>query len=106
MEDDFVEDTILLCSSPLPPAKSIYIEGSRGDGEKAGEPGCDTFRPDVATIRRYFSKARFINEQDWIHKLTWISCRGAFGEERSVLINLILFGIGVQLAGRREVGQE
>lgn len=75
MEDDFAEDTILLCSSPLPPVKTIHIEGSRGDGKKAGEPDCDTFRPDVATIRRYFSKARFINEQDWIHKLTWISCR-------------------------------
>ena len=31
---------------------------------------------------------------------------GALGEERSVLVNLILRRIGIQLAGRREVSQE
>ena len=36
MEDDFAEDTVLLCPSPLPPVKAIHVEGSRGDGKKRG----------------------------------------------------------------------
>lgn len=78
MEDDFAEDTVLLCPSPLPPVKAIHVEGSSGDGKKAREPDCNTFQPDVATIRRYFAKARQISERDWMHKLTWVTC-GASG---------------------------
>lgn len=78
MEDDFVEDTILLCPSPLPPVKTIHMEGSLGDENREREPDCNTFKPDIATVRRYFSKARQISEQDWMHKLTWVSC-SAYG---------------------------
>ena len=78
MEDDFAEDTILLCSSPLPPVKTIHMEGSLGDENREREPDCNTFKPDIATVRRYFSKAREISEQDWMHKLTWVSC-SAYG---------------------------
>ena len=74
MEDDFAEDTVLLCPSPLPPVKTIHMEGSLGDENREREPDCNTFKPDIATVRRYFSKARQIGEQDWMHKLTWVSC--------------------------------
>ena len=78
MEDDFAEDTVLLCPSPLPPVKTIHMEGSLGDENREREPDCNTFKPDIATVRRYFSKAREISEQDWMHKLTWVSC-SAYG---------------------------
>ena len=74
MEDDIAEDTVLLCPSPLPPVKTIHMEGSLGDENREREPDCNTFKPDIATVRRYFSKARQIGEQDWMHKLTWVSC--------------------------------
>ena len=73
LEEDFADDTITLCPSLLPPIKTIHVEGSSGDA-KAQEPDCNTFRPDAATVRRYFSKAWQINGQDWMHKLTMISC--------------------------------
>ena len=73
LEEDFADDTITLCPSLLPPIKTIHVEGSSGDA-KAQEPDCKTFRPDAATVRRYFSKAWQINGQDWMHKLTMISC--------------------------------
>ena len=78
MEDDFAEDTVLLCPSPLPPVKTIHMEGSLGDENREREPDCNTFKPDIATVRRYFSKAREISEQDWMYKLTWVSC-SAYG---------------------------
>lgn len=78
MEDDFAEDTVLLCPSPLPPVKTIHMEGSLGDENREREPDCNTFKPDIATVRRYLSKARQISEQDWMHKLTWVSC-SAYG---------------------------
>ena len=74
MEDDFAEDTVLLCPSPLPPVKTIHMEGSLGDENREREPDCNTFKPDIATVRRYFSKARQISRWDWTHKLTMISC--------------------------------
>ena len=72
MKDDFAEDTVLLCPSPLPPVKTIHMEGSLGDENREREPDRNTFKPDIATVRRYFSKAREISEQDWMHKLTWV----------------------------------
>jgi hypothetical protein len=76
LEEDFADDTITLCPSSLPPIKTIHVEGSHGDA-KAQEPDCNTFRPDAATVRRYFSKARQISDQEWIHKLTWITCEAS-----------------------------
>ena len=78
MEDDFAEDTVLLCPSPLPPVKTIHMEGSLGDENREREPDCNTFKPDIATVRRYFSKARQISRQDWMHKLIMVSCE-AYG---------------------------
>ena len=76
LEEDFADDTITLCPSLLPPIKTIHVEGSSGDA-KAQEPDCNTFRPDAATVRRYFSKAQQISERDWMHKLTWITCEAS-----------------------------
>lgn len=69
------ESTILLCPSPLPPIRRIHIEGSHGRGKELREPDCSTFKPDIATVRRYFSKARLISERDWMHEIVWVSCR-------------------------------
>ena len=76
LEEDFADDRITLCPSSLPPIKTIHVEGSSGDA-KAQEPDCNTFRPDAATVRRYFSKAQQISERDWMHKLTWITCEAS-----------------------------
>ena len=76
LEEDFADDTITLCPSSLPPIKTIHVEGSSGDA-KAQEPDCNTFRPDAATVRRYFSKAQQISDQDWMHKLIWITCEAS-----------------------------
>ena len=77
LEEDFADDTITLCPSSLPPIKTIHVEGSSGDA-KAQEPDCNTFRPDAATVRRYFSKAWQISGQDWMHTLTMVPC-SAYG---------------------------
>ena len=74
--EDFTDDTITLCPSSLLPIKTIHVEGSSGDA-KAQEPDCNTFRPDAATVRRYFSKAQQISDQDWMHKLIWITCEAS-----------------------------
>ena len=76
LEEDFADDRITLCPSSLPPIKTIHVEGSSGDA-KAQEPDCNTFRPDAATVRRYFSKAQQISDQDWMHKLIWITCEAS-----------------------------
>ena len=74
LEEDFADDTITLCPSPLPPIETIQVEGYSKSKKEAGEPDCNTFHPDAATVRRYFSKARQISRWDWTHKLTMISC--------------------------------
>ena len=76
-EEDFTDDTITLCPSSLPPIKTIHVERYSESKEGAGEPDCSTFRPDAATVRRYFSKARQISDQEWMHKLTWIACEAS-----------------------------
>ena len=76
LEEDFADDTITLCPSSLPPIKTIHVEGSHGDA-KAQEPDCNTFRPDAATVRRYFSKARQISDQEWMHKITMVTCNAS-----------------------------
>ena len=76
-EEDFTDDTITLCPSSLPPIKTIHVERYSESKEGAGEPDCNTFHPDAATVRRYFSKARQISDQEWMHKLTWIACEAS-----------------------------
>ncbi|WP_288920453.1 hypothetical protein, partial [uncultured Ottowia sp.] len=75
---DFADDTITLCPSPLPPIETIQVEGYSESKKDAGEPDCNTFHPDAATVRRYFSKARQISRRDWMHKLIMVSCE-AYG---------------------------
>ena len=77
LEEDFADDTITLCPSPLPPIETIQVEGYSESKKEAGEPDCNTFHPDAATVRRYFSKARQISDQEWMHKLTWIACEAS-----------------------------
>ena len=78
LEEDFADDTITLCPSSLPPIKTIQVERYSESKKGIGEPDCNTFHPDAATVRRYFAKARQISERDWMHKLTWVTC-GASG---------------------------
>ena len=73
-EEDFTDNTITLCPPSLPPIKTIQVERYSESKKGIGEPDCNTFHPDAATVRRYFSKAWQINGQDWMHKLTMISC--------------------------------
>ena len=74
LEEDFADDTITLCPSSLPPIKTIQVERYSESKKGIGEPDCNTFHPDAATVRRYFSKAWQISRWDWTHKLTMISC--------------------------------
>ncbi len=74
LEEDFADDTITLCPSSLPPIKTIQVERYSESKKGLGEPDCNTFHPDAATVRRYFSKAWQISRWDWTHKLTMISC--------------------------------
>ena len=78
LEEDFADDTITLCPSPLPPIETIQVEGYSESKKDAGEPDCNTFHPDAATVRRYFSKAWQISGQDWMHTLTMVPC-SAYG---------------------------
>ena len=78
LEEDFADDTITLCPSPLPPIEMIQVEGYSESKKDAGEPDCNTFHPDAATVRRYFSKAWQISGQDWMHTLTMVPC-SAYG---------------------------
>ena len=77
-EEDFTDDTITLCPSSLPPIETIQVEGYSESEKEAGEPDCNTFHPDAATVRRYFSKAWQISGQDWMHTLTMVPC-SAYG---------------------------
>ena len=76
LEEDFADDTITLCPSSLPPIKTIHVEGSSGDA-KAQEPDCNTFRPDAATVRRYFSRAQQISRREWMHEITMVTCNAS-----------------------------
>ena len=77
LEEDFADDRITLCPSSLPPIKTIQVERYSESKKGIGEPDCNTFHPDAATVRRYFSKARQISDQEWMHKLTWIACEAS-----------------------------
>ena len=78
LEEDFADDKITLCPSSLPPIETIQVEGYSESEKEAGEPDCNTFHPDAATVRRYFSKAWQISGQDWMHTLTMVPC-SAYG---------------------------
>ena len=77
LEEDFADDRITLCPSSLPPIKTIQVERYSESKKGIGEPDCNTFHPDAATVRRYFSKAQQISDQDWMHKLIWITCEAS-----------------------------
>ena len=76
-EEDFTDDTITLCPSSLPPIKTIHVERYSESKEGAGEPDCSTFRPDAATVRRYFSRAQQISRREWMHEITMVTCNAS-----------------------------
>ena len=55
-EEDFTDNTITLCPPSLPPIKTIQVERYSESKKGIGEPDCNTFHPDAATVQRYFQK--------------------------------------------------
>ena len=77
LEEDFADDRITLCPSSLPPIKTIQVERYSESKKGIGEPDCSTFRPDAATVRRYFSRAQQISRREWMHEITMVTCNAS-----------------------------
>ena len=74
LEEDFADDRITLCPSSLPPIKTIQVERYSESKKGIGEQKAARKHPDAATMQRYFSKARQISGQDWMHRLIMVPC--------------------------------
>ena len=62
-----------MCDVMLPPMAHIDITDHHGDGAER-EPDCNSFRPGIPEIYRFFSRAKSVSQQAWSHELTWVSC--------------------------------
>lgn len=66
--------SIWLCAVSLPPIQYITISETTEATRRLQDPGCDTFKPDIPTLRRYFAKARRVRREDWMNLLDWVHC--------------------------------